>query len=94
MKLLSIDEVENKFADLPLEWSIVSGSKLELSSKFADFEEALEFVNEIGSVAEKLGHHPDISLSYGSVRLSVTTHSVGGLTHKDFELAKAIDKKI
>jgi len=59
---------------------------------FKDFKEALDFVNKIGEIAERHGHHPDIVISYNKVRLSLTTHSEKGLTSKDFEVAEDIDK--
>lgn len=60
--------------------------------KFADFGEALAFVNRVGEVAEDLDHHPDILLhGWNRVRLTVTTHSEGGLTDNDFDLAQRVD---
>jgi 4a-hydroxytetrahydrobiopterin dehydratase len=56
--------------------------------QFGNFMEALAFVNKIGEVAEELGHHPDITIKYNKVSLSVTTHDAGGLTDKDFTLAR------
>ena len=60
--------------------------------KFADFAGALEFVNRVGALAEELDHHPDILLDgWNRVRLTVSTHSEGGLTANDFELARRVD---
>lgn len=59
---------------------------------FADFKSALNFVNKIGEISEKLGHHPDIIINYNKVKLKIFTHSENDLTNKDFELAKEIDK--
>lgn len=92
MKALSQDEIEKQFTKLPLEWSLLAGTKLERNYKFEDFKSALDFVNQVGKIAEKLNHHPDIQLTYGKVDLMVTTHSVGGLTDKDFEFAQEIAK--
>lgn len=59
--------------------------------KFKDFADALEFVNKVGELADKANHHPDINLSWGSVRVWLITHSEHKITEKDIELAKKID---
>jgi len=56
--------------------------------QFGNFVEALTFVNKVGEIAEELGHHPDITIRYNKVLLSVITHDAGGLTEKDFTLAQ------
>lgn len=58
---------------------------------FSDFATALRFVDRIGVLAENLNHHPDIELSYGKVKVKITTHSRGEVTDKDWELANQID---
>ena len=60
--------------------------------KFKDFKSALEFVNKVGDMAEKMNHHPEIELGWGRVKVSLTTHSVGKITDKDKKLAKLIDE--
>ena len=74
-------------------WAL-EGNFIVKDYSFQGFKEALEFVNEVGEVAEGQGHHPDILVSYNKVRLSLTTHEEHGLTSKDFEVAEAIDKII
>ncbi|MEX2368902.1 MAG: 4a-hydroxytetrahydrobiopterin dehydratase [Candidatus Paceibacterota bacterium] len=64
---------------------------LQKEFRFADFVEAMEFVNLVGEKAEELGHHPDICISYNSVVCMVTTHEKGGLTEADFKLAGLIE---
>ena len=59
--------------------------------KFKDFKEALGFVNRIADLAEEADHHPDILIRYNKVTLTLSTHSAGGLTGKDFHLAREID---
>ncbi len=59
--------------------------------KFEDFKSALEFVNKIGKIAERMNHHPDIELGWGRVEVSITTHSEGKVTDRDRELAEKID---
>ena len=59
---------------------------------FADFKTALEFVNKVGQLAEKAQHNPDIELSWGKVVIHLSTHSEGGITEKDHDLADRIDE--
>lgn len=58
---------------------------------FIDFKTALGFVNKIGDLAESLGHHPDIELGWGRVKVCLTSHEQGCVTTKDKQLAKQID---
>lgn len=72
-------------------WSY-SGSQIEKEFKLKDFVSALDFVNRIGRDAEALNHHPDIFIhSYNKVKITISTHSEGGVTDKDFYLAKKIE---
>lgn len=72
-------------------WTI-KDNKLVRDFEFKDFKEALDFVNKVGELAEKANHHPDIFLyDYKKVRLTLTTHSQGGVTDKDRDLAQSID---
>ncbi len=57
-----------------------------------DFRGSVEFVNRITEVAEEMNHHPDLEISWSRVTVSITTHSEGGLTENDFELAGRIDQ--
>lgn len=60
---------------------------------FANFKEAIEFVNKVAQLAEEKNHHPDIKIfNYRNVTIILSTHSVGGVTQKDIELAKEIDQ--
>ena len=69
-----------------------AGAEIRRVYRFGDFREALAFVNRVGALAEGAGHHPDIDIRYNAVTLALTTHDAGGLTSKDFELARAIDR--
>lgn len=66
-------------------------SSLVKDFSFADFASALAFVNKIGELAEAHNHHPDVFLSWGKVRVTLTTHDAGSVTDKDRALATAID---
>ncbi len=59
--------------------------------EFKTFPEAIAFVNRIAGVAEKMDHHPDVDIRYTKVTCSLSTHSAGGITAKDFKLAEEID---
>ncbi|MDP2651398.1 MAG: 4a-hydroxytetrahydrobiopterin dehydratase [bacterium] len=74
-------------------WTLVRGKAIRKTFNFKDFKSALKFVNKIGKIAEALGHHPDISIfSYNKVKITLTTHSIGTLSEKDFIVATKIDK--
>jgi len=73
-------------------WRVVDEHHLEKEYKFKDFREALDFTNEVGELAEDQGHHPDIYLSWGSVKLSIWTHKIDGLTESDFVMAAKVDE--
>ena len=57
-----------------------------------DFAGSVEFVNRLAPVAEEMNHHPDLEISWNKVTVSITTHSEGGLTENDFELAGRISR--
>jgi 4a-hydroxytetrahydrobiopterin dehydratase len=73
------------------DWTLVNEHHLEKEYRFPDFREALAYVNRLGEVAEREGHHPDIFLTWGRVKVTLWTHSVGGLSEKDFALAAEAD---
>ena len=90
MKKLSDSEVKKRLAELD-GWTLEAGSLCK-EFKFANFAEAMKFMNRLALVAERLNHHPDWSNSYNKVQISLTTHSEGGLTGKDFQFAAATNK--
>jgi 4a-hydroxytetrahydrobiopterin dehydratase len=73
-------------------WEVIAQHHLTKQYDFPDFVSALAFVNRIGQVAEAEGHHPDIHLAWGRVRLQIFTHKIDGLSESDFVLAAKIDK--
>ena len=90
MSTLSAEEARSRLTSLP-GWQIDSG-ELVKTFQFKDFLAALRFVNLVGEASEAAGHHPDIEIRYNRVRLSLLTHSAGGLTAKDFDLARQADQ--
>lgn len=90
---LTPEEQAPLFDQLNEEWGITEdGLWLEREFEFEDFKEALAFVNKVGEVAEKEGHHPDISFTWGLVILSLSTHDIEGVSENDFILASKIDQ--
>ena len=73
-------------------WRTVEQHHLEREFRFKDFREALAFTNRVGELAETQGHHPDIHLAWGMVRLTIWTHKIDGLTESDFILAAKVDE--
>src|SRR5207245_5800295 len=73
-------------------WKVVNEHHLEREFKFKDFREALEFTNKLGELAEAQGHHPDIYLAWGKVKLTMWTHKIDGLTESDFVFAAKVDQ--
>jgi 4a-hydroxytetrahydrobiopterin dehydratase len=73
------------------EWRLVASHHLEKEYQFGNFREALHFTNRVGELAEEQGHHPDIHLSWGKVKLLIWTHKIDGLTESDFILAAKAD---
>ena len=90
--LLEGEKLEKLVDALGGEWTAVNGHHLEKEFTFKDFKEALAFTNKVGDLAEKAGHHPDINLTWGKVRICIWTHKVNGLTESDFILASKIDR--
>ena len=73
-------------------WQVIEGHHIERRYEFPDFAKALAFVNRIGEVAEQQGHHPDLFLTWGEVKVKLFTHKIDGLSESDFILAAKIDR--
>lgn len=89
---LSGTALEALHAQLGAGWLIVQEHHLEKEFRFRNFREALAFVNRIGALAEQQGHHPDIYLAWGLVKVLVWTHKINGLTESDFVFAAKTDE--
>jgi 4a-hydroxytetrahydrobiopterin dehydratase len=88
--LLSAEELQDGLRTLAPGWS-VAGTALVRKVEFDSFLTAVRFITELAPVAERLDHHPDLRLSWRTVELSLSTHSAGGLTALDLELARELD---
>ncbi len=73
-------------------WKVVRGHHLARDYVFPNFVKALAFVNQVGRLAERVGHHPDLHLSWGKVRVEIYTHQINGLSRHDFLLAAKVDQ--
>jgi 4a-hydroxytetrahydrobiopterin dehydratase len=83
------DHALNDFLARHPEWTVVGGELVRVFT-FPDFGSALGFVVRVGAAAEKANHHPDIDLRWNRVVLRLSTHSAGGITEKDTEMATSI----
>lgn len=78
--------------DINEDWKLVDELSLVRTFRFKDFASSLDFVNKVGEIAEHEGHHPDIELGWGRVKITLITHKIKGLSRNDFILAAKIDK--
>ena len=90
MSVLNKDEVNARLNKVK-SWKLID-NKISKEFELKDFKSALNFVNQVGAEAESMDHHPDILMhSWNKVKISVNTHSEGGVTEKDFKLAEKIE---
>ena len=90
MAALSKAEIQQRLTKME-QWSL-AGKSIQKKYSFDSFLPAIGFVNKIAEAAERAGHHPDITINYSLVGISLSTHSEGGVTEKDFDLANQIDQ--
>lgn len=88
---LAADQIAHLSKELS-DWKIESDTKLHKSIKTKDFMSALDLANKIGAVAESEGHHPDLLVRWGELRIELWTHAINGLSEADFVLAAKIDR--
>lgn len=88
---MTTTEIETLLPQLDDGWEVVDGHHLQKEYGFKDFADALAFTNRVGQLAEAQGHHPDIHLAWGKVRLVIWTHKIDGLTESDFVFAAKAD---
>jgi len=90
METLTPQQIDAAVAGLD-GWAYTDGA-LTRTFRFADFPRAVDFVEQLADVAESMGHHPDIDIRYNKVTLRAATHSAGGVTARDVELAAALSR--
>ncbi len=91
--MLSNGDLEANIADLNNEWELKDG-KIVKSFRFSTFMNAIEFVNRIANAAERLNHHPIITINWKTVKLSLKSFDVDAITKRDIGLAKEIEKEV
>ena len=94
-QLLTESEVSEQLAGLP-NWRRADSDEPAITATYelTDFVAALDFVNRVGHEAELMNHHPDIDIRWNKVTMVLSTHSEGGLTHLDIELAHRINEEV
>ena len=88
---LTAGEIQPLLAQLD-GWTAVEQHHLEKTYRLKDFARALELVNRIGAIAEEQNHHPDLTLAWGRVGVTIWTHKINGLTESDFIFAAKCDR--
>ena len=91
LKGAKLDDLLEKLKN---DWKIIKEHHLEKEYSFKNFKEALNFTIKVGELAENQGHHPDIFLAWGKVKLTIWTHKIDGLTESDFIFAAKADKEL
>jgi 4a-hydroxytetrahydrobiopterin dehydratase len=90
METLS-NEIISKELEALLDWKFIENA-IEKKFQFKDFAKALSFIVQVGLLAEKMNHHPELYNVYNKVTIRLSTHDAKGVTNKDIDLAKAIDQ--
>ena len=91
---LNFEEISNYLSNLN-DWLVNDSQEMIFKKfKFSNFNKALNFTNEVGALADKEGHHPDISIGWGYCLIMLHTHAIKGLSKNDFILASKIDELI
>tara|TARA_E500000331_G_scaffold71841_1_gene66574 strand:- start:108 stop:416 length:309 start_codon:yes stop_codon:yes gene_type:complete len=91
-KTKTLEEIQIELSKFQVDWKISEDNKkISTSLKFSNFRCAFSFMTEIAMCAEKLDHHPEWSNVYNNVEILLTTHDLGGISEKDFNLANFIE---
>lgn len=88
---LDDEGILENLAELHGDWQVVENHHIVRDFDFEDFQEALNFVNEVGEIAEEQGHHPNIEFTWGKATIKLFTHKINGLHENDFIMAARID---
>jgi 4a-hydroxytetrahydrobiopterin dehydratase len=89
---LEEEEIEQRLDELG-DWER-DGNEIVKVFEFDDFNTSIKFVNDVAALAERYDHHPDIDIRWNKVKLALSTHSEGGLTPRDFDVAGEIEQSI
>lgn len=91
-EVLSEEEVQEKIEEVEI-WGLVD-DKLATRIEFDNYKEAVFFANSVFSLAEKMFHHPKVTVEYGAVNIDIKTHEADGLTENDFEFAEKVEENL
>jgi 4a-hydroxytetrahydrobiopterin dehydratase len=89
MSTLETEQIQSALTDLD-GWRL-DGDRIRRELKFATFRDAIAFINRVADLADEADHHPELRNTYDSVEVVLTTHSDGGVTEKDLDLARKVD---
>ncbi|MGD8850768.1 MAG: 4a-hydroxytetrahydrobiopterin dehydratase [Anaerolineales bacterium] len=87
-------DLKTLVAELNHDWQVIDDQRLEKTYTFDNFQQALDFTNKVGEMAEEVDHHPEICLTWGEASITIWTHSIGGLSEADFVFAARADRFI
>ncbi len=90
-RTLSRADVDRELRSLP-GWATRADGAIARPYRFDDYSAVINFVTKVADVAERLQHHPDMLVRYGSVEVSFVTHDMSGVTHKDIDAAREVDR--
>ena len=88
------EELDSLEQELGNDWQVVDGHHLVKTYKFDDFQQALDFTNRVGALAEEVNHHPEICVTWGKAKITIYTHKIDGLTESDFVWAAKADRLV
>ncbi len=88
---LTSEEIKPLVAQIS-NWEVIEDHHIQKTFKSENFRSALDFVNQVGGIAEEQGHHPDLYLAWGKVQVKIWTHKINGLSESDFILAAKTDR--
>ncbi len=89
---LKTDDIQLFASQISEEWEVIEEKKIKRVFTFKNFSQAMKFANTVAGIAEEENHHPNLSISWGRVEISITTHAINGLSENDFILASKVDK--
>ncbi len=93
VKPLTPQKAQELHAELDPDWMVVDDAHILVREfRFKDFADAMAFANKVAALADEENHHPDLTISWGSVGVELSTHAIGGLSENDFILAAKIDE--
>ncbi len=91
---LSEKESSRLLTELGKGWQVIDNHHLEKEYHFKNFKDGLDFTVKVGNIAEEQGHHPDIFLTWGKVKITVYTHKIDGLSESDFIFAAKVEESL